>query len=234
MLIARNIAAVQERIAAAARRAGRPPEEVALMAVSKTFPPDAIREAYQAGQRLFGENRVQEFAEKAPALRDLAGAEWHLIGHLQSNKAGKAAELFAAVDSVDSLRLAEKLNAAAQKANQRLKVLIEINVGGEAAKSGAAPGSEELEKMLIAAPRLEALQVLGLMTIPPFAEDPQQARPFFRRLRELRNQIAARRLPGISLDVLSMGMSHDFEVAIEEGSTCVRLGTAIFGERTKP
>ena len=234
MLIARNIAAVQERIAAAARRAGRPPEEIALMAVSKTFPPDAIREAYQAGQRLFGENRVQEFAEKAPALRDLAGAEWHLIGHLQSNKAGKAAELFAAVDSVDSLRLAEKLNAAAQKANQRLKVLIEINVGGEAAKSGAAPGSEELEQMLAAVAQLEALQVLGLMTIPPFAEDPQQARPFFRRLRELRNQIAARRLPGISLDVLSMGMSHDFEVAIEEGSTCVRLGTAIFGERTKP
>lgn len=232
--VVKNLALVRERIAAAARRAGRRPEEVALMAVTKTFPPDAIREAYQAGQRLFGENRVQEFAEKAPSLGDLGVAEWHLIGHLQSNKAAKAAELFAAVDSVDSLRLAEKLNAAAQKANKRLPVLIEVNVGGEAAKSGAAPGSEELEQMLTAVAQLEALQVRGLMTIPPFAEDPQQARPYFRKLRELRDQIAARRLPGISLDVLSMGMSHDFEAAIEEGSTCVRVGTAIFGERTKP
>ena len=233
MLIARNIAEVQERIAAAARRTGRPPEEIALMAVSKTFPPEVIREAYNAGHRLFGENRVQEFAEKAPTLSDLAGAEWHMIGHLQTNKAAKAAELFSAVDSVDSLRLAEKLNAAADKANKRLPVLIEINVGGEAAKSGAAPDSQELEQLLAAAPRLEALQFRGLMTIPPFTEDPQQARPYFRRLRELRDQIAACRLPGIALDVLSMGMSHDFEVAIEEGSTCVRVGTAIFGERSK-
>ena len=228
-----NLAAVRERIAAAARRAGRRPEDIALMAVSKTFPPEAIREAYNAGQRLFGENRVQEFAEKAPALRDLGDAEWHLIGHLQTNKAAKAAELFAAVDSVDSLRLAEKLNTAAQKANKRLPVLIEINVGGEAAKSGVAPDSEELEQLLAAAPRLEALQVCGLMTIPPFTEDPQQARPFFQQLRALRDQLAARHLPAVSLDVLSMGMSHDFEVAIDEGSTCVRVGTAIFGERTK-
>ncbi|MGE5725351.1 MAG: YggS family pyridoxal phosphate-dependent enzyme [Acidobacteriota bacterium] len=228
-----NLAAVRERIAAAARRAGRRPEEIALMAVSKTFPPPVIREAYEAGQRLFGENRVQEFAEKATALSGLAGAEWHMIGHLQSNKAAKAAELFSAVDSVDSLRLAEKLNAAAQKANKRLPALIEINVGSEAAKSGAAPDSPELEQLLAAAVSLQALQICGLMTIPPFTEDPQQARPYFRRLRELRDQIAARHLPGVSLDVLSMGMSHDFEVAIEEGSTCVRVGTAIFGERAK-
>ncbi|HEV2115495.1 MAG TPA: YggS family pyridoxal phosphate-dependent enzyme [Terriglobales bacterium] len=228
-----NLAAVRERIAAAARHAGRRPEEIALMAVSKTFPPAVIREAYEAGQRLFGENRVQEFAEKAAALSVLAGVEWHLIGHLQSNKAAKAAELFSAVDSVDSLRLAEKLNAAAQKANKRLSVLIEINVGGEAAKSGVAPDSPELEQLLAAVPQLTALQFRGLMTIPPFTEDPQQARPFFRRLRELRDQIAARHLPGVSLDGISMGMSHDFEVAIEEGSTCVRVGTAIFGERTK-
>ena len=233
MLIARNIAEVQERIAAAARRAGRRPEDIALMAVSKTFPPEAIREAYEAGQRLFGENRVQEFAEKAGALNDLAAAEWHLIGHLQTNKAAKAAELFGAVDSVDSSRLAEKLNAAAQKLNKHLPVLIEINVGGEAAKSGAAPDSPELEQLLAAAPRLEALRFRGLMTIPPFTEDPQGARPYFQSLRELRHQFAARRLPAIALDVLSMGMSHDFEVAIEEGSTCVRVGTAIFGERTK-
>jgi len=231
--VVNSLAAVRERIASAARRAGRRPEEIALMAVSKTFPPELIRQAYNAGQRLFGENRVQEFADKTGALRDLAGAEWHLIGHLQSNKAAKAAELFAAIDSVDSLRLAEKLNAAAHRANKRLTVLIEINVGGEAAKSGAAPDSPELQQLLSAAPSLAALQFRGLMTIPPFTEDPQQARPYFRRLRELRDQIAARHLPGVSLDVLSMGMSHDFEVAIEEGSTCVRVGTAIFGERTK-
>lgn len=234
MSIANNIAEVRERIAAAATRAGRRSEEVALMAVSKTFPAQAIREAYDSGQRLFGENRVQEFAEKAGALGDLVTAEWHLIGHLQSNKAAKAAELFGAVDSVDSLRLAEKLNAAAQKANKLLSVLIEINVGGEAAKSGIALGSNELDRLLTAAPRLEALEFRGLMTIPPFTEDPQQARPYFRKLRELRDQIAARHLPSLRVDVLSMGMSHDFEIAIEEGSTCVRVGTAIFGERIKP
>jgi pyridoxal phosphate enzyme (YggS family) len=224
---------VQERIASAALRAGRRPEEIALMAVSKTFPPEIIREAYNAGQRLFGENRVQEFADKAGALSDLPDAEWHMIGHLQTNKAAKASELFTAVDSVDSLRLAEKLNTAAQAAGKRLPVLLEINVGGEAAKSGAAPDSDELEQLLVAVPGLQALQVRGLMTIPPFTEDPQQARPYFRRLRELRDQIAARHLPAVNLDVLSMGMSHDLEAAIEEGSTCVRLGTAIFGERTK-
>jgi pyridoxal phosphate enzyme (YggS family) len=231
--VVKNLPTVQERIAAAARRSGRRPDDIALMAVTKTFPPEIIREACAAGLRLFGENRVQEFADKADALRDL-GAEWHMIGHLQSNKAAKAAELFAAVDSVDSLRLAEKLNGAAQNAGKLLPILVEINVGGEAAKSGAAPGSAEMEQLLTAAPRLEALQFRGLMTIPPFTDDPQQARPYFRRLRELRDQLASRRLPGVRLDVLSMGMSHDFEVAIEEGSTCVRLGTALFGERPKP
>jgi pyridoxal phosphate enzyme (YggS family) len=231
--VVKNLPTVQERIAAAARRSGRRPDDIALMAVTKTFPPEIIREACAAGLRLFGENRVQEFADKADALRDL-GAEWHMIGHLQSNKAAKAAELFAAVDSVDSLRLAEKLNGAAQNAGKLLPILVEINVGGEAAKSGAAPGSAEMEQLLTAAPRLEALQFRGLMTIPPFTDDPQQARPYFRRLHELRDQLASRRLPGVRLDVLSMGMSHDFEVAIEEGSTCVRLGTALFGERPKP
>ena len=231
--VVKNLAEVRERIAAAARRAGRRQEEIALMAVSKTFPAEIIREAYNAGQRVFGENRVQEFADKAGALTDLPDAEWHMIGHLQTNKAAKAAELFSAVDSVNSLRLAEKLNADTQKGNKRLPVLIEIYVGGEAAKSGVAPDSPELEQLLAAAPQLTALQFCGLMTIPPFTEDPQQARPYFRRLRELRDQIAARHLPAVNLDVLSMGMSHDFEVAIEEGSTCVRVGTAIFGERTK-
>lgn len=234
MSISENIAAIQERIALAAHRAGRRPEDVALMAVSKTHPAERIREAYAAGLRLFGENRVQEFAGKASALADIADAEWHMIGHLQTNKAAKAAELFGAVDSVDSVKLAEKLDAGAQSLNKRLAVLIEINVGGEAAKSGLAPDSRELEELLLAAPRFEALDFRGLMTVPPFTDDPEGARPFFRKLRELRDSADARRLPAISLRVLSMGMSHDFEVAIAEGSTCVRVGTAIFGERPKP
>ena len=233
MSIADNTARVRERIYAAARQAGRKPDEISLMAVSKTFPPERIREAYAAGLRLFGENRVQEFAGKAEAVRDLTGSEWHMIGHLQTNKAAKAAELFSGIDSVGSLRLAEKLNAAAEKEKKRISVLIEMNVGGEAAKSGIDPGSSELEQILQAAPRLTCLQIRGLMTIPPFTEDPQQARSYFRRLRELRDQIAGQRLEAVATDVLSMGMSHDFEVAIEEGSTCVRVGTAIFGERKK-
>jgi pyridoxal phosphate enzyme (YggS family) len=224
---------VRERVAEAARRAGRRPEEIALMAVSKTHPPERIREAHAAGLRLFGENRVQEFAGKAGALADLAGAEWHMIGHLQTNKAGKAAELFSAVDSVDSVKLAEKLDAAARGLGKKLRVLIEINVGGEAAKSGLASDSPELEELLLAAPRLEALEFRGLMTVPPFTDDPEEARLYFRKLRELRDAIAARKLRAVGMDLLSMGMSHDFEVAIEEGSTCVRVGTAIFGERAK-
>jgi pyridoxal phosphate enzyme (YggS family) len=232
MSIAANIALIQERISSAARQAGRNPNDVALMAVSKTQPPERIREAYDTGQRLFGENRVQEFAGKVEALRDLQAGEWHLIGHLQTNKAARTPELFRAVDSVDSLKVAEKLNAAARTLGRKLEVLIEINVGGEAAKSGVAPDSFELEHLLLAAPGLEALTYRGLMTVPPFTDDPEGARPYFRKLRELRDTIAARKLPAIAMDQLSMGMSHDFEVAIEEGSTCVRVGTAIFGERT--
>ena len=232
MSIAQNLNAVRERIAAAARRAARSPDDIALMAVTKTFGPDAIRAAYDAGQRLFGENRVQEFAEKAPALRDLADADFHMIGHLQTNKAGKAVEVFSAVDSVDSLRLAEKLNAAAATARKLLPVLIELNLGGEESKSGLNPVSLDFGALLESAARLDHLDFRGLMTIPPFTADPEGSRPFFRRLREIRDNIARRNLPAIRLDTLSMGMSHDFEVAIEQGSTCVRLGTAIFGERT--
>jgi PLP dependent protein len=231
MSIAVNIESIQERMAAAARRAGRNPDEIALMAVTKTHPPERIREAYRAGQRLFGENRVQDFATKAGALEDLRAAEWHMIGHLQTNKATKAVELFHAVDSIDSLKLAEKLDAAARKLSRKLDVLIEMNVGGEAAKSGVAPDSLALEELLLAAPRLEALAFRGLMTVPPFTDNPGDARPYFRRLRELCDTIAARKLPAVQMDQLSMGMSHDFEVAIEGGSTCVRIGTAIFGER---
>jgi pyridoxal phosphate enzyme (YggS family) len=201
------------------------------MAVSKTFPPDRIREAYAAGLRVFGENRVQEFAAKATTLRDLRDVEWHLIGHLQTNKAAKAAELFDAVDSVDSVRTAEKLNASAASTGKTLSILIEINVGGERAKSGVAPGSGELEKILQGAPRWRNLKIRGLMTVPPYTEDPEGSRPYFRQLRQIRDSIAARKLPQVVMEVLSMGMSHDFEVAIEEGATCVRVGTAIFGER---
>jgi pyridoxal phosphate enzyme (YggS family) len=231
MPIADHVSHIRERIAAAARRAGRQSEEITLMAVSKTFPAESIREAYEAGLRVFGESRVQEFSAKRSALIDLPNAQWHMIGHLQSNKANKAVELFGGVDSVDSLRLAERLNASAQALGKNLSVLVEINVGGESVKSGVAIGSPELEDILQAAPQLDHLTLRGLMTVPPFTDDPEGARPFFRRLRELRNQIAQRRLPAVGMDVLSMGMSHDFEPAIEEGSTCVRVGTAIFGER---
>ena len=233
MSIAANLAEIRERIARAAKRAGRNPDDVALMAVTKTQPAARIIEAYEAGQRLFGENRVQEFAEKFGVLAKLQGAKFHMIGHLQSNKAAKAAEIFHAVDSVDSAKLAERLNAAAEKLGRTLDVLIEINIGGEGAKTGIAPESAELEEILSGAPEWKSLRLRGLMTVPPFTEDPEGARSYFRRLRELRDRLAARQLPAVGLDQLSMGMSHDFEVAIEEGSTCVRIGTAIFGERAK-
>ena len=233
MSISGNIAEVRERIAAAARRAGRNANEIALMAVTKTHPPERIREAHKAGLRLFGENRVQEFSGKADALSDLQEPEWHMIGHLQTNKASKAGELFRAVDSVDSLKLAEKLDAAARALAKKLDVLIEVNVGGEAAKTGIAPDSPELDELLMAAPRFPSLDIRGLMTVPPYTEDPDGARVYFRKLRDLRDAIRKRKLPATSWDMLSMGMSHDFEVAIEEGSTCVRVGTAIFGERPK-
>ncbi len=232
MSVAGNVAEIRQKMADAARRAGRSPNQIVLMAVSKTFAQEPIREAYQSGLRVFGESRVQEFSSKAAALSGLHEAEWHMIGHLQSNKAQAAAQAFSTIDSIDSLRLAERLNASAEKLGKKLAVLIEINVGGEAAKSGLLPDSSDLEEILTAAPRLEQLEFRGLMTIPPFSEDSQEARPHFRRLVSLRDQIARRHLPAVGTDVLSMGMSHDFEVAIEEGSTCVRVGTAIFGERT--
>lgn len=229
--IAENISRIEDRIVSAAKRASRDLESVSLMAVTKTVGAERIRQAYDAGLRLFGESRVQEFSAKTGALRNLAGAEWHMIGHLQSNKAGKAVELFSAVDSVDSVRLAEKLNDSARIIGKKLPVLIEIKIGGEPAKSGLQPDSEDMEALLRAAPHLAQLEFRGLMTVPPFNDDPEQSRTYFRRLRKLRDSIENRRLPSIGMGVLSMGMSHDFEVAIEEGSTCVRIGTAIFGDR---
>ena len=233
MSIADQLALVRDRISGAAHRAGRNPDDIALLAVCKTFPAEAILEAYAAGQRLFGENRVQEFADKFPAVANLPHAHFHMIGHLQSNKAAKAAEIFHAVDSIDSAKLAQRLNDAAQKMGKALDVLIEINVGGEEAKSGLDPDSPQIEAILSQAPEWKHLKIRGLMTVPPFTDDPEGARPYFRELRELRDSLAARSYPNVTLDVLSMGMSHDFEVAIEEGSTCVRVGTAIFGERPR-
>ena len=231
MSIAQNVAEIQERINAAARRVNRSTEEVILMGVTKTVAAQQIREAYDAGLRIFGENRVQEFSTKVEALRNLQDAEWHMIGHLQTNKAAKAAELFAHADSVDSLRLAQKLNSAAADLGKKLPILIEISIAGEAAKSGVAPDSTTLEEIFKAAPELSSLDIRGLMTVPPYHEEPEQCRPYFRKMRALFGQIASKKLPAVNMEVLSMGMSHDFEVAIEEGATCVRVGTGIFGER---
>ena len=233
MSVAENIVHLRERIAFSAHRSGRDPDEISLMAVSKTVQPELIHEAYNSGIRQFGESRVQEFAAKAEALIDLRDAAWHMIGHLQTNKASNAVKLFSSIDSVDSLRLAEKLNLEAEKLGKKLPVLIESNIGGEAAKGGLIPDSDEMEELLRSAPRLEHLIFQGLMTVPPFSEDPEQTRPHFRKLRELSERITAKNMPSLNMDVLSMGMSYDFEVAIEEGSTCVRVGTAIFGEREK-
>ena len=233
MNVADQLALIRDRISSAAHRAGRNPDDIALMAVCKTFPAEAIVEAYTAGQRLFGENRVQEFAEKFPDVRTLPDAHFHMIGHLQSNKASKAVEIFHAVDSIDSAKLAQRLNDAVQKLGKTLDGLIEINVGDEEAKSGLSPDSPEIDAILQQAPRWPNLCIRGLMIVPPFTDDPEGARPYFRELRELGDSLAARNYPNVTLDVLSMGMSHDFEVAIEEGSTCVRIGTAIFGERPR-
>ena len=226
--IRENFERVQERIASACRRAGREPDDVRLIAISKTFPPERIREAYEAGLRDFGENRVQEAAAKRPALADLT-TTWHLVAHLQSNKAKPARELFHWIHSVDSFRLAEKLDKAEVCSGERLPVLLEVNLGEEASKSGA-PEADVLPLVELVS-RLATLKIRGLMVIPPFFDDPGQARPYFRRLRDLASKIEAESFPGVSMHELSMGMSHDFEAAIEEGATMVRIGRAIFGER---
>ena len=216
-------------MAAACRRSGRRPENVRLVAVTKTVPAERIRAAYKAGLREFGENRVQEAKAKRPALSDLA-ATWHMVGHLQTNKARTARELFHWVHSVDSLRLAQKIDQAAAGSEDRLRVLLEVNLGEETTKSGAR--ETEVFQLAEEVSKLGTVELRGLMVIPPLFEDPEDARPYFRRLRELAGQIAARNLPHVSMQELSMGMSQDFEVAIEEGATMVRIGTAIFGHRT--
>jgi len=207
------------------------------MAVSKVHPSSAIREAYAAGIRLFGENRVQEFAQKSTELEDLLHPQdaadrpaFHLIGHLQSNKSAKAVELFDSVDSLDSLRLAERLQEAAQARGRNLAVLLEIKLSHEETKTGLDPASQELQDLLQRILSMPTLELRGLMTVPPWDEDPERARPYFRQLRELRDSLSQAH-PHLHLDELSMGMSGDFAVAIEEGSTVIRLGTALFGER---
>jgi pyridoxal phosphate enzyme (YggS family) len=223
-----NIARVEERIAAACRRSGRRREDVRLVAVSKTHPADSVRAAFAAGLRDFGENRVQEAASKLQALAEL-GATWHLVGHLQSNKVRVARELFDWVHSLDSLRLAEKLAQAAASGGTRLPVLIEVNLGEETSKAGVR--ATEVAALAEQIAPLETLDLCGLMVIPPFLENPEVVRPYFRQLRALAGEIEKRNLPNVSMRELSMGMSNDFEVAIEEGATMVRVGTAIFGKR---
>jgi PLP dependent protein len=224
-----NLAQIQQQIADACRRAARSESEVALMAVSKMHPAEAIREAYSAGLRLFGENRVQEWQEKSAGLADLKGTAFHLIGPLQSNKTTRAAELFDAIDSVDSLKIAARLNNAAAALGKKIPILIEVKLSHEDSKHGIAPA--ELPALLEQLAPLESLVPSGLMTVPPWSEDAESARPYFRELRRLRDASLAA-CP--TLTQLSMGMSNDFYVAIEEGSTCIRIGTALFGRREYP
>jgi len=216
------------RIDAAARSAGRDPSSVTLIAVSKTFPIEAVREAWQAGQRDFGENRVQEALQKIATSTDLS-IRWHLVGHLQANKARKAAPAFASIQSVDSLELLQKLDRAAAEAGHGPDLLIQVDLAGEASKHGAPPA--EVPRLLEAAAACRAARVVGLMTLPPVPESPDDARPWFRQLRDLRDGWRAAGVPAAMLRELSMGMSGDFEVAIQEGATMVRVGTAIFGGR---
>ncbi len=229
--IRENLQIVRQKIQAAAVRASRTPEEIVLIGVSKTHPPEAIREVYEAGLRQFGENRVQEWEGKVAAVADLQ-ATWHLIGHLQSNKAARAAKAFHSIDSVDDWSLAQRLDRAqAEKGTgQKLRVLIEVHMGGEESKSGVSETDlPQLAEKILSLPHLA---LAGLMCIPPFHENPDGVRPFFATLRKLQEQLEAR--TGRPLPTLSMGMSHDFEAAILEGSTEVRIGTAIFGTRPKP
>jgi hypothetical protein len=224
--LADNLNSIQQRIRAACERAGRDPATVTLLAVTKTHPPETVKAAVEAGQLLFGENKVQEAKAKIPLCP--GKARWHFIGHLQSNKCRDAVELFAMIQSVDSLALAQEINKRAGQVTKTMPILLEINVAGEASKFGYQPEQMLAElREINALPRLE---VHGLMAIPPFTPVPEKTRPYFQRLRELKQRAEA--ALGVPLPELSMGMSGDFEIAIEEGATLVRVGTALFGERT--
>jgi pyridoxal phosphate enzyme (YggS family) len=231
--IAANLAAVRARIAGAAEANGRTADAVRLVAVSKTFGLDAIRAAIAAGQRDFGENRVQEALPKIEALSEAhPDLRWHLIGHLQSNKARKAGRPFDAIHSVDSLDVLRRLDEAAAESRRRPQILVQVDLAGEATKFGAP--ADDARALVRAAATVQACRLVGLMTLPPFYDDPGAARPIFARLRAFRDELVADGVSPEQLAELSMGMSHDYEVAIAEGATIVRVGSAIFGPRTKP
>jgi hypothetical protein len=224
-----RLGGVRDRIARAAGRVGRDPSSVRLIAVSKTFGADHVRAAAAAGQLDFGENKVQEALDKMDQTADLA-LRWHLIGHLQTNKARKAGARFDVIHSIDQAPLLTRIDEAAAAAGRQVDLLVQVDLAGEATKHGA--GEDNLLPIFAAAPACRAVRIVGLMLLPPMAEDPDQARPYFRELRQVRGRLAARGVNPAMLNELSMGMSHDFEVAIEEGATLVRVGTAIFGGRT--
>jgi PLP dependent protein len=227
--IARNLAEVRARIDTAARKVGRDPASITLVAVSKTFSAEHVRAAWAVGQRDFGENKVQEAEQKIAATADLAGARWHLIGHVQSNKAKKAAGPFAVVHSIDSIGLLERVDAAAAEQGTRPEILIQVDLAGEATKHGAA--EQEIEALVRRALDARAVRLAGLMLLPPWNENQEVTRPWFVKLRDLRDRLVGAGIPAGALAHLSMGMSHDFEAAVEEGATMVRVGTAIFGKR---
>jgi hypothetical protein len=234
MSIANNLAEVRDRMAESARRAGRQASDVTLVAVSKTFGADRVREAWQAGQREFGENKVQEGLQKIADTADIP-ARWHLIGHVQSNKAKKAAAAFSCIESVDSVELLRRLDDAASaraEGSAPLEVLVQVDFAGEATKFGAPP--DEAVRAVRVGLGARHIRLVGLMLIPPWSEDPEATRPWFARLREFRDQLVEEGVPASAVRHLSMGMSHDYQAAVEEGSTIVRVGTAIFGARRAP
>jgi pyridoxal phosphate enzyme (YggS family) len=227
--IEQNIRSIREGIAEAAVSCGRLPDDITLLPVSKTFPVESIFQAAESGLRRFGENRIQEAEGKIIHFRKLLALEWHLVGHLQSNKAKRAVELFDVIHSLDSVRLASRLDLAAREIGKSISALLQVDLGGEETKFGAPP--EQVEEILEAASSFACLRVDGLMTIPPFFEDPDKSRPFFAKLRELRDALESRQPGCLGRGHLSMGMSHDFKEAIREGATILRIGTAIFGSR---
>jgi PLP dependent protein len=227
--IAQNIQSIRERIEKAASICGRLPGEVSLLAISKTFPKESIMEAARAGLHQFGENRIQEAEGKIPFLTGIQALEWHLVGHLQTNKAKRAAELFNVIHSLDSVKLALKLNQACLETGKVLSVLLQVDLGGEETKYGADP--VHIREIIEGVSNLKGLRLNGLMTIPPFMEDPDKVRPYFAKLRQIRDGLESEQPGCFGLKHLSMGMSHDFEQAIQEGATIIRIGTALFGSR---
>lgn len=226
--VAVNLEKVRERIAQAARKSGRNPNDITLMAVTKTMPAEAVAEAFSCGVTLFGENRVQELLDKLSKL-DMTGRSAHLIGHLQTNKVKYIIDKVDMIQSLDSLRLAAEIEHQAEKARKTMDVLVEVNVGQEASKSGIAP--DELSDFVDSLSQFSHIRLRGLMAVPPIEEDSEKTRPYFKQIRELFIDIAAKKSDNMNINILSMGMSSDFDIAIEEGSTMVRVGTAIFGKR---